>query len=48
MIKRLGGELWGHALGVSDFSDFAAETLLDVKSEKCQTDLKSAVVYAIR
>lgn len=48
MVKLLRGELWGRALGVSNFSDFAAETLRDLKSEKSQTHLKSAVLYTIR
>jgi len=47
-IQLLRGELWGRALGITNFSDFATETLDDLKSEKCQTHLKSAVIYAIR
>jgi len=48
MIKLLRGEIWGQALGVWNFSDFADETLRDLKSEKNETHLKSAVIYAIR
>jgi hypothetical protein len=48
MVKLLRGEIWGQALGVRNFSDFAAETLLDVKSGKCTTHLKSAVLCTIR
>jgi hypothetical protein len=48
MIKPLRAELWGYALGTANFSDFAAATLVDMKSEKCTTHLKSAVIYAMR
>lgn len=48
MIKLLRAELWGHALGIPNFSDFATQTLLDLKSQKCQTHLTSAVIYAAR
>jgi hypothetical protein len=47
MIKLLRAELWGQALGISNITDFANQTLEDVKSEKIQTHLKSAVIYAI-
>lgn len=48
MVKLFRAELWGRILGVANFSDFATETLDDLKSEKCQTHLKSAVIYAMR
>jgi hypothetical protein len=48
MIKPLRAELWGYALGTANFSDFAAATLVDMKSDKCTTHLKSAVIYAMR
>ena len=48
MVKLLRGDLWGRALGVFNISDFATTTRHDMKSEKFETHLKSAVIYAMR
>lgn len=46
-INQLRAELWGRALGVTNFSDFVAERTPTAKSQKFTPDLSSAVLYAV-
>lgn len=45
-INQMRGELWGRALGVSNFSDFATFSTSATKPEKLAPDLTSAVLYS--
>jgi len=46
-INQLRAELWGRALGLTNFSDFAAQHPPHTKSQKIIPDLPSAVLYAV-
>ena len=46
-INQLRAEVWGRALGVQNFSDFAAAVTPISKPEKLLPQLPSAVLYAI-
>lgn len=46
-INQLRAELWGRALGITNFSAFPAQRTPITKSEKFLPDLPSAVLYAI-
>jgi len=46
-IQQLRAEVWGRALGVSSFSDFATRSASAAKPEKFAPDLPSAVLYAM-
>jgi diketogulonate reductase-like aldo/keto reductase len=46
-INQLRAEVWGRALGVSNFSAFATQSALTAKPEKFAPDLRSAVLYAV-
>ena len=46
-INQLRAELWGRALGLTNFSGFAAQHTPNTKPEKFTPDLPSAVLYAI-
>jgi len=46
-INQLRAEVWGRALGVSNFSGFRTESTPDAKPEKFIPDLRSAVLYAL-
>ena len=46
-ISHLRAEVWGRALGLLNFSDFAAPASPDSKPEKFVPDLRSAVFYAV-
>lgn len=45
-IHQLRAELWGRALGLANFSDFATQSTPIAKPEKFIPDLPSAVLYA--
>lgn len=45
-IHQLRAEVWGRALGLANFSDFATQSTPTAKPEKFLTDLPSAVLYA--
>ena len=45
-INQLRAEVWGRALGVSSFSDFATYSTPSTKPEKLLPSLSSAVLYA--
>jgi hypothetical protein len=46
-INQLRAEVWGRALGVSNFSDFATRSTPAAKPQKLAPDLRSAVLYAV-
>jgi hypothetical protein len=46
-INQLRAQVWGRALGLSNFSDFATSTMPTAKPEKFLPDVSSAVLYAI-
>ena len=46
LIQQLRAELWGEALGKDNFSGFVNRHPRVLKSEKCEPDLASAVLYA--
>jgi hypothetical protein len=46
-INQLRAELWGRALGLTNFSGFVAQRTPSSKSEKFAPDLPSAVLYAV-
>jgi DDE superfamily endonuclease len=46
-INHLRAEVWGRALGLLNFSDFAPTHSPDSKPEKFVPDLRSAVLYAV-
>jgi hypothetical protein len=46
-INQLRAEIWGRALGVTNFSDFATQFTQSAKPEKLLPDLGSAVLYAV-
>jgi hypothetical protein len=46
-INQLRAELWGRALGLTNFSGFLAQRTPSTKPEKFLPDLPSAVLYAI-
>jgi len=46
-INQLRAEVWGRALGVSNFSDFITRYAPTAKPEKFAPDLRSAVLYAV-
>lgn len=46
-INHLRAEVWGRALGLLNFSDFAPPRPPDSKPEKFVPDLRSAVFYAV-
>jgi hypothetical protein len=46
-INQLRAEVWGKALGLTNFSDFVAARTPATKSEKFLPDLPSAVLYAV-
>ena len=46
-INQLRAELWGHALGLTNFSGFVAQRSPATKPEKFAPDLSSAVFYAV-
>ena len=45
-IHQLRAEVWGRALGLANFSDFATLSTATTKPEKFTPDLPSAVLYA--
>lgn len=45
-INQLRAEVWGHALGLENFSGFAARSAPITKPEKFSPDLTSAILYA--
>lgn len=46
LIRQLRAELWGRALGIANFSDFAHHHTPTAKSEHHRPNLASAVLYA--
>lgn len=46
LLRQLRAELWGEALGVRSFPDFAAHHARPMKPHKRRPDLTSAVLYA--
>jgi len=46
-INQLRAEVWGRALRMSSFSDFATRSTSAAKPEKFLPDLRSAVLYAV-
>jgi hypothetical protein len=46
-INQLRAELWGHLLGLTNFSGFVAQRTCSTKSQKLAPDLPSAVLYAV-
>jgi len=46
-INQLRAELWGRALGLTNFSGFVAQRTPATKSDKFLPDLPSAVLYAV-
>jgi DDE superfamily endonuclease len=46
-VNQLRAEMWGQALGITNFSDFAAARSPGTKPEKLLPDLPSAVLYAV-
>jgi hypothetical protein len=46
-VNQLRAEVWGRALGLLNFSDFAPPSTPDAKPEKFVRDLRSAVFYAV-
>jgi hypothetical protein len=46
-INHLRAEVWGRALGLLNFSDFAPRKTSDTKPEKFHSDLPSALFYAV-
>jgi len=46
-INHLRAEVWGKALGLTNFSDFVAARTPATKPEKFLSDLPSAVLYAV-
>jgi DDE superfamily endonuclease len=46
-INHLRAEVWGRALGLLNFSDFAPPKTSDTKPEKFNSDLPSALFYAV-
>ena len=45
-LHQLRAEVWGHSLGLGNFSGFAHRTASIAKSEKFLQDISSAVLYA--
>jgi len=46
-VNQLRAEMWGKALGVTNFSDFVAARSPGTKPQKLLPDLPSAVLYAV-
>jgi len=46
LIQQMRAEMWGKALGIDNFSDFATQPKHDTKYDKIKPDLASAVLYA--
>jgi hypothetical protein len=46
LLRILRSELWGKAMGVSNFSDFAFMKEHNMKSQKIERALKHAIIYA--
>jgi hypothetical protein len=46
-VNQLRAEMWGKALGLTNFSDFVAARSPGTKPEKLLPDLPSAVLYAV-
>jgi hypothetical protein len=46
-IQQLRAEVWGRALGLANFSDFASPSCPTAKPQKIFPDLSSAVLYAM-